>query len=267
MNLRLALLSAILLTIPACRESISSDTADEGGQIADPLVNNALMNADKPTKVEQVTDLYVFLFKHSPSEGRSRLRKILERSPDKTKLAERLLTNYSGEKLDLAINALSMAMYKWPDEYAKAIMRTSRWHPSIQERAITAQASVQEIKGNEKGLHAMYMALEPGGIRARIAENMATLSYSKGGMQAALNTVSDLSFQPERDGALDQVLSQILGKIVFGSHSQNEPEAVAFSDDDYRQVENFTAEWGRADEIRDYLDLLSKHQNASVDER
>jgi hypothetical protein len=127
MNLRLALLSAILLTIPACRESISSDTADEGGQIADPLVNNALMNADKPTKVEQVTDLYVLLFKHSPSEGRSRLRKILERSPDKTKLAERLLTNYSGEKLDLAINALSMAMYKWPDEYAKAIMRTSRW--------------------------------------------------------------------------------------------------------------------------------------------
>jgi hypothetical protein len=267
MNLRLALLSAILLTIPACRESTNSDTADEGGQIADPLVNNALRNADKQTKVEQITDLYVFLSKHSPSEGRNRLRKILERSPDKPQLAEELLTGYSGEDLDQGVNALSMAMYKWPDEYAKAIIRTSRLHPSTQERAITTHASVQEIKGNEKGLHAMYMALEPGGIRTRIAENMTTLSYKKGGMKAALNTVSDLSFQPEKDDALDQVLSQILGKIVFGSQSQDKPEAIAFSDDDYRQVENFTAEWERAEEIRDYLDLLSKHQNASVDER
>ncbi len=277
---------AILFLIPACREAeVGEDESDRdialdrftgsesgGDLLKDPEVlnlENLGNEGEKGVEVNEMTDLATFLEEYSPSEGRSRLKKAFARSPDRVKLAEYLLKNYSGEDPAKGASVLSMVMRQWSGEFAAAVMGSKELHPSIQEKMISTHSSAQTALKNEKGLGSMYSVLEPGAIRSGVAGKIARLRYEKGGVESALMKISDFSFQPERIQGVESILSQVHSQYVAAklSGSPKNSTEVAFTSDDRLLVERFITEWDHTENLHWRLNEIEKYQSASEDEK
>jgi|GEM_PF-3141306 len=277
MDHRLLLLLAILLLIPACRESEEGHSVSDDHKKVDGLVDPesgrlglsdrvalGLENADD--EVDEDTDLAIFLEQYSPTEGRKRLRRAFGKSADRVKLAQDLLYNYSGEDPARGANVLSMTMRQWSGEFASAIMGSQKMDPSMKEKMISIHSSVQSAQKNEKALSDMYAVLDPGGNRSRVAGHIASLSYQVGGgIRPALTTISGLDFQPEKDQAISFVLQQVHSQLAVEkfSSSSERPVGIAFTKDDRQLVEEFIKEWEQAGEIQDKLKMIALYQDSS----
>jgi hypothetical protein len=205
-------------------------------------------------EVLEARDLAKFVNRYTDSEASRRLKIVfgsLETSSDRANFAAELLENYTGKYPARGAGVLSMAMREWPKDFTDAVVSGLQSDPSLLETIISTHASGQQIRGNEDGLRAMYLTLEPGRTRREIAQKMTALSFETGGVTSALDTISHLHFLPEKTQAINEILSKITIEILSGSASKKASSGEIFSIEDYQRViEDHTRGWENSHEIQ-----------------
>lgn len=215
------LLFPAIFLVESCRPAEdSNDSTETGSEMNhdrrdDPslpakdsrFVSETFREESNRIHISHETDLSRLLETMNSSDLCGALNAAFYDADDRVELARSLIANYSGYPETRAAVELSSAMEQWPIDYVEAILAEvpARDH----ERLIGRHLSLHQASKNRSAINAVCNSLESGSLRNMALSRLCSLDYDNWGIDAALETISGLPFNPEKSATLAGLISTI----------------------------------------------------------